>query len=67
MVAMKTLTRMIQGVISSLLLSAGLSEAASRFDPLAQTASRSSEGTVGDSVPSFGCTLPCLYAPRPSR
>jgi hypothetical protein len=63
---MKTLTRMVQGVISSLLLSAGLSQAASRLDPLAQSLNDQTDRGTRESGPAIGCTLPCLYSPRPT-
>jgi len=58
--AMKSLYRLVLGVISSLLLAAGFTRAADRFDPMSNSLRNSiSNGPVGVSVP---CTVPCEIA-----
>jgi len=59
---MKLFTRFFTGLFSSLLLSAGLSHAASRLDPLTQQLGSNPEINRVVSAPSSGCNFPCAYA-----
>jgi hypothetical protein len=56
---MKTINRILVGLLSSLLLSAGLLRAAEKLDPLAQQSALLKGPNL---PPSAGCTLPCQYA-----
>jgi hypothetical protein len=59
---MKTMNRIVLGLISSLLLSAGFSKAAQKLDPLTK-----SIGPVNfeDSLPgACDCIMPCFYEPK---
>jgi hypothetical protein len=58
---MKTIKRMSLGIISSLLLSAGLARAAQQLDPLTQSIGRNHTATVNEASAS-NCTLPCYYS-----
>lgn len=57
--AMNSAKRLVLGVVSTLLLAAGLARAADRLDPMSQSDRLTLGGTVvtGASVPP--CTLPC--------
>jgi hypothetical protein len=59
---MKTITRLVLGVVSSLLVSAGFYRAAGRLDPLFNV--DLSSGQPDLSGPS--CIAPCYYTPRPA-
>jgi hypothetical protein len=58
---MKTINRMALGTISSLLLSAGLAQAAQRLDPLSKSIRNLNLGTNLNEAPTNTCTSPCLY------
>jgi len=57
---MKTINRMALGTISSLLLSAGLTKAAQKLDPLTSSAARMNFG-FGVESPTQNCVSPCFY------
>jgi hypothetical protein len=57
---MKTITRMALGIISCLLLSAGLARAAQQVDPLSQSIGPDSHENVNMS-PADGCSSPCQF------
>ena len=59
---MKTTIRLVLGVVSSLLVSAGFYRAAGRLDPLFNV--DLSSGQPERSTP--GCIAPCMYTPRPA-
>jgi hypothetical protein len=54
---MKSINRLALGTISSLLLSAGLTKAAQKFDPL----SNSTGNSFTNDSPAGTCTSPCFY------
>ena len=59
-VAMKSINRLVLGILSSLLLAAGFVRAADRLDPMSNSLSLSNDNTtVGIAVP---CTVPCDIA-----
>jgi len=60
---MKTINRMALGTITSLLLSAGLTKAAQKLDPLSNSITRSN-GYSRNEAPANSCTMPCLYRPE---
>lgn len=64
---MKTTQRLCLGLISSLLLSAGLSHAAQRLDPLTQHFATTEIQADCSPAPATACTMPCNYAPRPAN
>lgn len=57
---MKSINRIALGTISSLLLSAGLTKAAQKLDPL----SHSTGNFCSNDNPSSTCGLPCNYLPE---
>lgn len=61
---MKLLARQIIGLTSSLLLSAGLSHAAQRLDPLSQQVGNSSQISSLSQAPADACTWSCERANR---
>ena len=67
---MKTFHRMAMGVASTVLLSAGLSGAAQRVDPLTHSLGVSNLNDSGDEPAASGCscmcTAPCLYQAKSS-
>lgn len=58
---MKTINRMALGTISSLLLSAGLTKAAQKLDPLTKTIGSGDFGAVSNDAPASACTFPCMF------
>jgi len=54
---------MALGTITSLLLSAGLTKAAQKLDPLSNSITRSN-GYSRNEAPANSCTMPCLYRPE---
>jgi hypothetical protein len=61
---MKTINRMALGTISSLLLSAGLTKAAQKLDPLTTSIGGNNYGFGTNEAPSKTCMLPCMYLPE---
>jgi hypothetical protein len=59
---MKSINRIALGTISSLLLSAGLTHAAQRLDPLSKSIGNAGFSS-GDS-PAGACAVPCNYLPE---
>jgi hypothetical protein len=57
---MKIINRMALGVASSLLLSAGLSRAAQKLDPLTKSIGSSNPENRNEAGAS-NCSLPCFY------
>jgi hypothetical protein len=57
---MKTINRMALGTISSILLSAGLTKAAQKLDPLTNTIGSGDFGAVSKDAPASACTFPCF-------
>jgi len=49
------------GTISSLLLSAGLSKAAQKLDPLTKSIASQKFGFGGNDSPTNNCVSPCFY------
>lgn len=62
---MKATLRLTIGLISSLLLSAGFSQAAVRLDPLTHQLKKGSILSTEDPNPTGPCVMPCNYCPRP--
>lgn len=62
---MNTISRILIGLFSSLLLTAGLARAAERMDPLSHQLSK--DGTVLGPVaaPVSPCSASCYFVPRP--
>lgn len=60
---MKTLTRNMIGVTSSLLSVAGLFRIAEKFDPLSQSLRKAPAMSNGADHPSQDCIFPCNYLP----
>jgi len=58
---MKTINRMALGTISSLLLSAGLSKAAQKLDPLTNSVGASNLQSGSSESPTNACVFPCYY------
>jgi hypothetical protein len=58
---MKTINRMALGTISSLLLSAGLTKAAQKLDPLTNSVARFDYGFNGTESPANTCVSPCFF------
>jgi hypothetical protein len=58
---MKTINRMALGTISSLLLSAGLTKAAQKLDPLTKSIGSGDFGAISNDGPASACTYPCMY------
>jgi hypothetical protein len=58
---MKTINRMALGTISSLLLSAGLTQAAQKLDPL--TNSLGKPNSCATESPANSCNVPCFFQP----
>jgi hypothetical protein len=56
---MKTINRMALGTISSFLLSAGLTHAAQKLDPLTKSVSKMDFGFDANEGSSQTCALPC--------
>lgn len=63
---MKTTQRVWVGLVSSLLLSAGLTRAAEKTDPLSQQLTTGETLSERSLAPSVACALPCYYMPRPT-
>lgn len=61
---MKTINRMALGTISSLLLSAGLTKAAQKLDPLTASIGANDFGFSPNESPSRACMPPCMYLPE---
>jgi len=59
---MKTPTRFLLGLFSSLLLSAGFVRAAERLDPLSHSLATSDAAAAVSDRPAPACTDPCAYA-----
>jgi hypothetical protein len=59
--AMKTINRIALGTISSLLLSAGMVQAAQRLDPLSNSIVESGESPTGRQNASAQGCAPCAY------
>lgn len=57
---MKTINRMALGTISSLLLSAGLTKAAQKLDPLTNSMAARNCGFSAE-TPANSCVTPCFY------
>ena len=57
---MKNFTRMTLGIVSSLLLSAGLARAAQHVDPLTQSIAPDSHANI-NMTPAPSCGSPCFY------
>jgi len=57
---MKTINRMALGTISSFLLSAGLTHAAQKLDPLTKSIGNMNFGSDANEGSSQTCALPCL-------
>jgi hypothetical protein len=57
---MKNFKRMAFGIVSSLLLSAGLARAAQHVDPLTQSIAPNSQANV-NMTPAPDCTMPCYF------
>jgi len=55
---MKTATRLLLGIITTLLLTAGLARAAEHFDPISNDAGHTSCLTSDGSAPN--CSMPCI-------
>jgi hypothetical protein len=58
---MKTINRMALGTISSLLLSAGLTKAAQKLDPLTNSIAGFNYGFGSTESPANSCVTPCFY------
>jgi hypothetical protein len=58
---MKTINRMALGTLSSLLLSAGLTKAAQKLDPLTNSIDSRNNGLGCNLAPTSDCISPCLY------
>jgi hypothetical protein len=58
---MKTINRMALGTISSLLLSAGLTRAAQKVDPITISTGNKDFGPVSNDRSSSPCVFPCQY------
>lgn len=63
---MKTLTRIMIGLTSSLLATAGLFRMAEKFDPLSQAVRSVPVLSSTADRPSEDCILPCNYLPPES-
>lgn len=57
---MKTIKRMVLGIASSLLLTAGLARAAQQLDPLTQSIAHDTNAS-SSALPGGPCILPCAY------
>jgi hypothetical protein len=62
---MKTFKRMALGLISSLLLTAGLARAAQSLDPLSKSIA-TDQSANRDITPAPSCSAPCYFTPAPS-
>jgi hypothetical protein len=58
---MKTINRMALGTLSSLLLSAGLKQAAQKLDPLTNSIKGRNFSIGCNLAPTSDCISPCLY------
>lgn len=58
---MKNINRMALGTITSLLLSAGLTKAAEKFDPISKSIGNSNFGPVSNEASANSCIVPCQY------
>jgi len=57
---MKNFKRMSLGIITTLLLTAGLARAAQQLDPLTNSLTPSTSAKT-DLAPASGCALPCMF------
>jgi len=64
---MKTLTRILIGLTSSLLATAGLFRAAEKLDPLTHALRGVVIVSSAADRPAEGCADPCNYLPRESK
>lgn len=61
---MKTINRVVVGLLSSLLLTAGLSRAAERLDPLSNKLSDQSISVNSQERAGIPCAMPCIIVNR---
>ena len=61
---MKSINRMALGTISSILLSAGFSQAAQQLDPLSTSVAKLVSNSDSCDSPSATCATPCMYQPE---
>jgi hypothetical protein len=57
---MKSIKRMMFGIVSSLLLSAGFARAAQHVDPMTQSIAPASQANV-NMTPAPDCSMPCFF------